>query len=64
MGFNREDHGASGVLISIVKRRAQTSERQRFETPQRGLHLCGDVDEDHRVSHSAQYLQNSSGLVS
>ena len=64
MGFNREDHDANQVLISFVRRRAKTSERQRFETPERGLHFCGDVNEDHRVSHSAQYLQSISGLVS
>ena len=50
-----EDHDASirqelalsfQVLISFIKRCAETSERKGFDPPQNRLQLCGDADEN------------------
>ena len=38
--------------------------QERNDSPQRRTRLCGNADENHRVSQSAQYLRGSSDLVS
>ena len=48
----------------MVKSRAHTKGRKRFDSLRRRPQFCGDVDENHLVSQSSQYPQSSSDLVS
>ena len=47
----------------MVKSRAHTKGRKRFDSLRRRPQFCGDVDENHQVSQSSQYSQSSSDLV-